>query len=90
MDIIQLIIVGFVSLFIFLAVNSLCVKFGRKDLAFYGVFPLALFVSGFIMRLSRDSMIIDVGFFLTEIAYLLLTSFFVIALLLGQLKYHKK
>ncbi len=64
--------------------------FERKDLVVYTSIPVALFSLGFIMRLSNEKLIIDCGFFLTEISFLLIYSIFAITFVLGQIKYWEK
>jgi len=90
METLQLIIIIVSSFIILITILNLCKKFGRKDISYYILLPLTLFIIGFLFRLSKESNMIDVGYFLTELSYILLTTFFVIALLLGQLKYWKK
>jgi hypothetical protein len=90
MKFIQGIVILITSSIIIALTYCLCKKFGRKDLFIYGLIPIFIFVVGFILRLSNDGVIIDAGFFMTEISYIFLTILWVLALILGQLKYWKK
>lgn len=73
-----------------LALLKILIKFGREDLFVYLVIPLSLFLIGFSMRLSSNEPIVNLGFFFTEISSIWLYVLFVLALLLGQIKYWKK
>ena len=59
-------------------------------LSVYFILPLSFFCIGFLMRLSLNQGLIDLGFFFTESSVMFLTVLFSIALFLGQLKYYKK
>ena len=83
-------ILVFGFLLICLAIVLILKKFRRLDLLFYMIVPLFLFVLGFYLRLQKDAGAVDMGFFFTEISGIFLTMLFVIALLLGQIKYWKK
>ena len=63
----------------------------RTDIAIFFpiLFLLALFAFGFLLRLSGESRIIDLGFFMTEFSHLAMYGIFATALLLGQAKYWK-
>lgn len=87
---IQLAVEIFVFLVLTLSLILILRKFGRGDLFIYLLLPLILFVTGFSMRLTTNSEIIDLGFFFTEISSVWLYVLFVLALLLGQIKYWKK
>ena len=53
------------------------------------VFPVCLmFCIGFVLRLSNDNDIIDIGYFLTDFSYLLSYLLIAFAALFGQAKYH--
>ncbi len=54
------------------------------------VIPLLLFTLGFIMRVSNNKPLVDLGYFLTESAGLFVYIIFALTFLLGQLKYWKK
>ena len=82
------IITTFILLSLVLAL--LIKKFHRKDLFLYLEIPLIFFAIGFLMRINQNLKIIDLGFFFTDISYLYLNILFVLALLLGQIKYWKK
>lgn len=57
---------------------------------FMPVFALLLcFSLGFMLRLSQEQSMIDLGFFFTEMSGIFGTILFTSALLLGQMKYHK-
>ena len=87
----QLLTIGALSLFYGAIVFMFCRRF-TKDLKL----PLMLFVPivtfsfGFIMRLSENKQIVDLGFFFTESATIFIYILFTSALILGQLKYWKK
>lgn len=86
----QFVIAGFVFLLLFLFLLLILKKFNRKDLFPYLFLPVVLFTTGFYMRLNSNSKIIDLGFFFTEISSIWLYVLFVLALLLGQIKYWKR
>lgn len=65
-------------------------KFDRKDLFIYVFIPLIFFTIGFTMRLSEQVSIVNLGFFFTEISSIWLYVLFVLALLLGQIRYWKR
>ncbi len=65
-------------------------KFNRRDLFIYLFIPLFFFTIGFTMRLSGQTPVVDLGFFFTEMSSIWLYLLFVLALLLGQIKYWKK
>lgn len=65
-------------------------NFGRLSYLEYFVAPMVTFCLGFILRLNSKQEIIDLGFFLTDISFLLVYTIFSIAILLGQIKYWKK
>ena len=87
----QLLIIGTLSLFYGAIVLMFCRSF-TKDLKL----PLVLFVPivnfsfGFMMRLSENKQIVDLGFFFTESSTIFIYILFTLALILGQLKYWKK
>lgn len=56
----------------------------------YLLFPLLLFSLGFVLRLSQNKPLIDLGYFLTEFSTLFVTVLFTAFLFLGQMKYWKK
>ncbi len=86
----QLSVLMLILLVLVLSLLFLTRKFGRKDLFCYLLLPLVIFVIGFSLRLTSNEGLIDLGFYFTEIAYIFLTILFVLALLLGQVKYWKK
>lgn len=51
--------------------------------------PLVIFVFGFILRLSGNQNLIDLGFFFTDSTVFFITLLFTPALFLGQIKYWK-
>jgi len=73
-----------------LLIKLILKKFGREDLFYYMVAPIILLFIGFCMRLLPTEEIVDLGFFFTEVSNMYLYVLFVLALLLGQLKYWKK
>lgn len=87
----QLLTIGALLLFYGAIVFMFCRRF-TKDLKL----PLMLFVPivtfsfGFIMRLSENKQIVDLGFFFTESATIFIYILFTSVLILGQLKYWKK
>ncbi len=48
----------------------------------------ALFSIGFALRLSQDAVVVDLGFYFTDLAFLLAYLLIAVAALLGQAKYH--
>ena len=66
---------------------GLGVKNGRLILASLS-FILQLFFAGFGLRVSEEKNLIDLGFMLTDAAFLLTYLLFTTALLLGQVKYY--
>jgi hypothetical protein len=57
----------------------------RRLLVF--LFPLATFLAGFLLRLSQQTKLIDLGYLLTEFSHLIISILFAVCLYLGQLKY---
>lgn len=90
MFLLQLTTEVFVFIVLILVLILILKKFNRKDLFLYLSLSLILFTIGFSMRLSGKTEIIDLGFFFTEISSIWLYTLFVLALLLGQIKYWKK
>lgn len=90
MFIYQALFVAIISIVILRLLFNLLRRFERRDLVVYTSIPIALFSLGFIMRLSKKELIIDCGFFLTEISFLLIYSIFAITFVLGQIKYWEK
>ncbi|MBI4043289.1 MAG: hypothetical protein HY393_00595 [Candidatus Diapherotrites archaeon] len=58
-----------------------------KSTAIFSLFPLALFGLGFVLRLTAEPALIDIGFFFTEFSYLFIYVLFTLSLVLGQVKY---
>ena len=50
--------------------------------------PLLVFTIGFLLRLSNMQPLIDIGYYFTDVSYLVLAAIYTTALYLGQLKYH--
>ncbi len=78
--------------------SILTVLFARYILYIFGLssrlllvllFPIFLFVSGFALRFSGLMDLIDIGYFFTDLSYLLVYTLFSFTFLLGQLKYWK-
>lgn len=84
-----LIIVSCLLLFSHLLIKMVR-RFGVKVEFKFLLFPLWLFGIGFIMRLSGQRPVIDLGFFFTDISGLFVSVLFATFLFLGQLKYWKK
>ena len=82
----QILVFTVLNIFLFILLK----KFNRKDLFPYLCLPLVLFTMGFTMRLASTKEIVDLGFFFTEISSIWLYALFVLALLLGQIRYWKK
>ena len=62
--------------------------FSTRKTMFYPLFIiLAVFTTGFMLRLSGNQAAIDFGFFLTEVSHIFIYMLFTAALLLGQKKY---
>ncbi len=80
-----------ILVFLILVLNLLFIlrKFRKTELTLYLLVPLCLFTIGFSLRLTFSQKIIDLGFFFTEISSVWLYVLFVLALLLGQIKYWK-
>jgi len=66
------------------------VHFGRKNIIIFPLIPLRLFCFGYILRLTDYQSIIDIGYFFTDISFLLIYVTFATGVILGQLKYWKK
>ena len=49
--------------------------------------PLFVFGTGFLLRLSGNKELIDIGFFFTEFSFLLVYIILTASLVLGQIKY---
>jgi len=54
------------------------------------IFPVIVFSTGFILRLSENKPMVDVGYFFTDSSSIFLYALFTGALILGQLKFWKK
>ncbi len=54
------------------------------------IFPVIIFSTGFILRLSENKPMIDIGYFFTDSSSIFLYALFTGALILGQLKFWKK
>jgi hypothetical protein len=68
-----------------------CRIFTKKlNLPFMLVIPIIIFSLGFILRLSEQKSLIDVGYFLTDSSSIFLYALFTGALILGQIKFWKK
>lgn len=91
MSVFQLSVIGGIALFYGAVVFVFFRRF-TKDLKLPLMLfvPIIIFSLGFIMRLSEDKQIIDLGFFFTESATIFIYVLFTSALILGQLKYWKK
>lgn len=78
------------SIFISLVIKLLK-HFGRGgDLKVYFITPLLTYSGGFVLRLSKDKSLIDIGFYLTDYSLMFTYTLFAVAVLLGQLRYWKK
>ncbi|MFW5746013.1 MAG: hypothetical protein ACOCWQ_00500 [Nanoarchaeota archaeon] len=86
----QTIIIAITTGILFSALLLICRKF-RLNPAFSLPLALALFIysSGFLLRLSSDTDLIDTGFFLTGISTVYLSILFALMLFLGQIRYWK-
>lgn len=73
---------------LFRRVFRLFLKSGELLMVF--LLPLLTFILGFLLRLSSNQAVIDLGFFLTETSSFFLTLLFTLALVLGQVKYWEK
>ncbi len=54
------------------------------------IVPLITFSTGFILRLSKNDFLVDLGYYLTGIAALFVSVTFAVFLFLGQIKYWEK
>jgi hypothetical protein len=61
-------------------------KSGLNFLAVF-IFPSILFSMGFLLRLSINAELADIGFFLTEFSFVLIYTLFTISFFIGQIKY---
>lgn len=52
------------------------------------IVTIALYVTGFVMRVSNNELLIDLGIFLTGMSTLFATLLFTLGIILGQIKYH--
>jgi hypothetical protein len=68
-----------------------CRIFTKKpNLPLMLIIPVMIFSFGFILRLSEQKSMIDVGYFLTDSSSIFLYALFTGALILGQIKFWKK
>lgn len=83
--------VELVTFFISLALlRSFLKRFKVEKVALsFALFSLFVFVLGFALRLSGDTNLINIGFFLTDYSVLFTTLFMALSFLLGQIKYWK-
>lgn len=87
----QLLIISALSLSYGAIVIMFCRRFTKDiKLPLMLFVPIITFSSGFIMRLSENRQIVDLGFFFTESATIFIYILFTCVLILGQLKYWKK
>jgi hypothetical protein len=87
---IQIVVIFLIAGILLGSIFYLMRKFKLSNRFFFLIsIPLILFVIGFILRLSVDKSIVDIGFFFTEINYVFVYAIFATAWLLGQSKYHK-
>lgn len=84
---VQISIIGISFIVFSLLVFGLLRVFKRQDIAPFFILPVFLFCLGFALRLLGNKSFIDVGFFFTESAFLVIYIIFSISFLLGQLKY---
>lgn len=90
MIIIQISFIGISFIVFSIVVFELLRKFERRDIAIFFIGPLFLFCLGFTMRILGNKEVVDIGFFLTDSASLIIYTIFSISFLLGQLKYWRK
>lgn len=87
----QILVIAFVALLFSGILLSIFKQFDRGvKLALILVIPLLTYSLGFILRLTANKYVVDVGFFLTDFSALFIYTLFATFLLLGQLKYWKK
>lgn len=71
--------------------TTFCRRFTKElSLSIMLIFPIIVFSVGYIMRLSGNKPIIDIGYFFTDSSSIFLSALFTGALILGQLKYWKR
>ena len=87
---IQVSIIGISFIAFSLLVFELLRIFKRQDIAIFFIIPVFLFCLGFLLRLLGNKSFIDIGFFFTESAFLVIYIIFSISFLLGQLKYWRR
>lgn len=90
MLVIQLCAIGVVGALLGAQIFALIKKFGRRDIAHYFLVPIFLYCIGFSMRLTANKPLVDLGYFFTDVTFLIVYTTFSVALLLGQLKYWKR
>ncbi|MBI2141192.1 hypothetical protein HYU16_02100 [Candidatus Woesearchaeota archaeon] len=79
-----------VVLILMMLLNNFLSRFKTSRKSFYPIFFIpVLFSLGFGFRFGQSKDVVDFGFFLTEISYLLTYLLFTAALILGQKKYWK-
>jgi len=86
----QAIVVALSSLLFGYLLFRLLKKFNRQDVYIYFIVPIFMYGLGFIMRLSDNEKLINLGYFFTEGTFVVIYIVFSISFLLGQLKYWKK
>ena len=83
-----------IEIFVLIVFSAVLLKFLmkfklKKFFIVFFLLPLFLFVIGFLLRLTGDKFLIDIGFFFTDFSFLFAYLLTAIALILGQLKYWK-
>ncbi len=87
---IQLSVILLTGISFILLMRKLLRIFGRQDIAIYFFTPGIAYCVGFAFRLSGIKFLIDLGYFFTDGASLVIYTIFSVTFLIGQLKYWKK
>lgn len=85
----QILTITGITVALMIITKSLIKKFTSVKLYYPLLIAIALFSTGFSLRLSNNQPVIDIGFFMTEISHLFVYALFTAALILGQEKYWK-
>ena len=72
------------------AIGNILSKFGRRDLLVHFLTPIIFYSFGFVLRISKVEPLIDIGYYFTDISFLILYSIFSVGIIIGQIKYWKK
>lgn len=91
MFIYEVLAISLLTLLYAVLIIRFCRRFVHEyNLPIFLLFPMIIYSGGFILRISENKSLINIGFFLTDSVSTLLSILFAGALILGQLKFWRK